>query len=72
MLPIANGVGLLHDARPSTCSRPGDDGTIRNIGWNNLEFGSITAIEDRTVIHDLDGRIYCREVTSVRAHIYLV
>jgi hypothetical protein len=61
MLSVPDGVRLLDDVGPSTGSSSCNDEFLWNIGRDDLEFGTVTTIEDGAVIYNFlvrgDGRM---------------
>lgn len=64
MLSVPNIVGRFHDSRPSTGGSSCEDGIIAIVFCNNLEFGSITAVEDLASIVDFGLGVYSRVIPS--------
>jgi hypothetical protein len=63
MLPIPNMVRGSHDDRPGTGGCASNDGLICHVICNDLEFGTITAVKDGTIVDRLRIGIARREVT---------
>ena len=66
MLTITDCICLFHNIRPCSCCSTGDDRLVSPVGWNDLEFWSITTIKDRTVINDFNPRVNCGQISSVK------
>ena len=73
MLPVSNMIRRAHDDRPGTSGCACNDGLIRHVICNDLEFGSITPIMDGAIVNCLRIRITRREIApkkvpSVKAY----
>lgn len=64
VLAITDRVRLFDDRRPCSCRRPSYHRPIRNIRRHYLELGSISAIENGTVIYGVASRVHRRMVAS--------
>lgn len=58
VLPVADVVRRAHDDGPRARRSACDDGLVRHVLRDDLEFGPVAAVEDRAVVHDLCVRIY--------------
>jgi hypothetical protein len=62
MLPTSDSIGLLDNTRPSTSCGTGYDLPPWSIRRYNLKFGSVTSIENSTMVDDFRIRIYRRQI----------
>jgi hypothetical protein len=65
MLPVSNVIRRANDDGPGTSGCAGYDGFICHVICNDLEFGSITAIMDGTIINSLRIGIARREIAPI-------
>ena len=64
MLAFPNHVRRADDTRPRARRRTRDDGSVRHVGGDDLEFGPVAAVEDRAVVDDFGVGVNGGEVAS--------